>query len=159
MLRIQTLSSQPVSAQAMVANANIKHGDIYAARMIIGVSPADHIAKQLAHFCPGRLLGIRKLSDGDGRPVPIDETYAVRIERGLPPVSEFGFLCFDALIHPNGALTFTPQGKQMLFVPIRGDILETTPFARDWGAEDLADDFGCRTIADMVQRHGQPLTV
>jgi|GEM_PF-6486319 len=147
-----------MSAQAMVGRARIKHGDVYVARMIVGVSPADKHVGQMAHFCPGRLLALRKLSDGDGAPVPIDEKYDVCIAQGLPLIEEYGFLCFDTLIHPNGALTFTPSEELMIFVPIRGEILETTPFARDYGVEDLADELGCRTIADMMQRHGKLVT-
>lgn len=156
---VSTSVRQFLSAQCMVTNVGMRHGEWWLGRLVVGVSapdPHDGLG-QLVHFCPADLYDCQRLSDGDGKRIPISEDYRVVIQADLPLVPTDGFLDLLVMIHANGALTFKPFGKRAIFVPSPPRIANDAPFADPKGLTASIEEYGQRTVKQVVARYGQTL--
>jgi hypothetical protein len=158
MNRILTLVSQPDSARRVLSGAGIQHEDHSQGELTVGVTAGATGVPQRVHFCSSRIHDVRCEVRGDGQPMPM-MNYQVVLEGGLPPVPRDGLLRFRANIHPNGKLTIAQRNDRAWFVPVPDSMADQGPFAYDGGAEDMAAAYGCSSVQQMFELHGEEILV
>lgn len=163
MQRTQTVVQQPRSGQQTVARTGIRHLDIVNAQIVVGVTPAkpakDTVParEQAVHLCSLRILDPVCERLGDGKPVPVSDSYPVVIEGGLPEVPTAGFIRIRATICANGVLTIKQRTRKTRFVPTPKCMEEQVPHAHEWGLADVAQAYDCKSVEQMFERQGYDL--
>lgn len=157
------LVGQDYSARNRAGQAGITHGAQADVLLTVGVTPGGggNAGKGpvilTAHFCSSRLAVRRLIVPGDGLAIKSD--CPVVLPDGLPAVNWACIIRCPMLLVSNGRLAFR-QPRDVLAVPVPGDLLQDCPWSYEGGSEDVAEYLtGQRNLDEMFSRFGQLIGV